>query len=162
MTGYEIAQALDEFARKKGFRPAAAYYIVGEFNLHEPNGKSVYSDEAHLWCHKCADKHLKRARRLMSREERADHFVCRTDARGEDTTRACMRCGKRLDYSLSNYGVESELDYYADNPPHAPISGGAAWEIARIIEAAPDNEEALTLGSAVLKAIGAECEKVTP
>jgi hypothetical protein len=162
MTGYEIADALDKFAEEQGFRPADAYYIVGEFNLREPNGKSVYSDEAHLWCHKCAVKHLSRARRLMPRERRADHFICHTDARGEDTTRACMRCGKRLNYSLSKYGVESELEHFAMYPPHAPIRGGEAWDIARIIEAAPDNEEALALGRAALKAAGIECEEVTP
>lgn len=162
MTRYEIERALDKFAKKQGFRPADAYYIVGEFNLREPNGESVYSDEAHLWCEECADKMLARAHALMDEESREDHFVCAVNATGEDSPARCSSCGAVLDHTLSSYGVASELDHYRANPIKSPISGGEAWEIARIIEAAPDDEEALALGRAALKSLWIEREEVTP
>lgn len=157
-TGFDIARALERYARDKGFVAPQAYYIVGMFNLRERNRKSVYSDEAHLWCRPCAGRLLKRARRLMPRERREDYFICATDADGEDTPPHCMNCGETLEGSVSSYCVQEELAHYLDHPLSADsnINPRQAVELAMVLYAAPDDGDVLALGRAALAKTGGE------
>jgi len=163
MSGYDIASKLDAFAHRRGFIEPPAYYIVGEFNLKERNGKSVYSDEAHLWCRECAEKLLKKAHRLMPKERREDHFICATDADNEDTCPHCMACGETLRGTVSSYCVEEELAHYTENPitPDSKINSRQAVELAMVMRAAGEDEEVLTVGRAALIAI-AKAERPCP
>lgn len=158
MSAYDIARALERFARDHGFVAPQAYYIVGMFNLKTKAGKSVYSDEAHLWCRDCAEKLLKRAHRLMPKARRADHFICATDADFEDTCPHCMACGETLQGTVSSYCVEEELAHYAEHPitDGERVNPRQAVEIAMVVSAAPDDDDALRLGRAALSKAGGD------
>lgn len=148
--GFDIARKLERFARRKGFVPPQAFYIVGMFNLKDRNGKSVYSDEAHLWCEPCARKLLNRAHRLMPKEKREDHFICPTDADEEDTCPHCMACGETLDGTVSKYCVEEELAHYAEHPIDRAVNPRQAVELAMILYAAPNDPAVISLGRSAL------------
>jgi hypothetical protein len=155
--GYDMARALEQFASRQGFEAPTAFYIVGSFNLRDADGKSVYSDEAHLWCEGCAENLLAEAKELMSEKafDDAGHMVCPTDAIGEDTCPHCMKCGETLDGSVSEYCVEEEVAHYLEHPidPGDPINPRQAVEIAMILSAAPNDKEVLKIGGAALREI---------
>lgn len=71
-----------------------------------------------------------------------------------DTCEHCESCGCLLHYCLTDYGVESELAHFAEFPPKAPISRELAYHAARVIEAAPDNDQAISLAKLTLAEIG--------
>lgn len=164
MDGYELARALEIFAEAQGFVAPQAYYIVGEFNLTDAEGNSVYSDEAHLWCRGCADTLLARAHAILPPEKHEDNFVCATDARSEDTCPHCMSCGETLDGSVSSYAVSEEVDHYTANPigDEDTINPRQAVEIAMILYAAPNDADVLAIGRTALariEALEAEVER---
>lgn len=155
--GYELARQLEVCAERLGFVAPMAFYIVGEFNLTDADGASVYSDEAHLWCEACADTLLGKAKSLMSQAsyDRAGHMVCATEASGEDTCPHCMKCGETLSGTVSEYCVGEELAHYAEHPLEVSeeVNARQAVEIAMVLSAAPENAEALALGRTALAAI---------
>lgn len=155
MDSNQIATALVTFAEQMGFIAQPAYYIVGSFNLRADDGSSVYSDEAHLWCEDCAKTLLAKALPLLPERERDNHFICITEASGEDSCPHCMSCGETLHGSVSSYAVAEEVDHYHLNPiePSDNINPRQAVEIAQILYAAPDDQEVLAIGIAALAAL---------
>lgn len=153
--GYDLARELEAFARSAGFEAPTAFYIVGQFNLRDADGTSIYSDEAHLWCEACATKLLAKARQLMPLAQREDHLICPTDADGEDSCPHCMACGETLEGSVSAYCVNEEVAHYAEHPIAAGegVNPRQAVEIAMILSAAPEDEEVLAIGRSALAAI---------
>jgi hypothetical protein len=148
--GYRLADRLDAFAEKRGFKPLDPYYIAGEFSIRG-DPLTLYSDEAHLWCVTCATALLALARPHLKRQD--DHFVSLADAStGEDAPSHCRNCGATLDHVLTAHGVEEEIEHY-DSCPLTAVSAGEAWCIARIVEAAPARKAALALARRALKAI---------
>ncbi|RIA46214.1 hypothetical protein DFR49_0747 [Hephaestia caeni] len=150
---YEIEAALDRYARSAGVKPVQAYYIWGEFRV-EQEGHVFYSDEAHEYCEACADTLLAQVLPLLPKVERDDHRVSPTNCHSEDTCKHCMTCGVLLDYALNDWGARNELTHYAtelstrdDLPP------GEAFHIARIIEAAPNDEAVLAIARIALARI---------
>lgn len=156
MSAYEIAAALETYAKESGFEPLQAYYISGSFNLEDAEG-DIYTDEAHLWCECCADKLLARAKAVLPEEDRANHEVLWTQPSSEDTCPHCMECGETLDGSVSEYCVGEELAHYAENPidPEDDVNPRMAVELAQVISAAygDDVEGAVALGRTALVAI---------
>ena len=53
-----------------------------------------------------------------------------------DYTLSCERCGCDLGYSLSNEGLEQELDHWLENMPSPPLIPIDAYNIEAILEAA--------------------------
>lgn len=155
MDAYQMASELEAYAKRGGFVAPQAYYIVGEINLLDEAGNSVYSDEAHLWCKDCGESLLATAHALMPAEEREEHFLCPTDAADEDTCPHCMKCGETLDGSVSAYAVSEEVAHYTDYPitDDDTINRRQAVEIAMILSAAPDDDEVLAIGRAALASI---------
>lgn len=55
-----------------------------------------------------------------------------------DGSRVCCKCGKLLDYTLTNYGIDYEIEHFEEYPPDlnnpdqcyeiAAIAGGIAWD----------------------------------
>lgn len=145
MQAYEIEAALDRYARAGGVKPVQAYYIWGEFRI-EHEGGVLYSDEAHEYCEACADALLAKVLPLLPEDERENHRVSPTDCHSEDTCKHCMTCGVLLDYGLNDWGARSELDHYeTELPKHDDLPPGEAFHIARIVEAAPNDEAVLAL-----------------
>lgn len=163
MDAYQMAHALETWAQRGGFVAPQAYFIVGEFNLKDPDGNGVYSDEAHLWCRACADELLARAKKILPAEKHEDHFVCATDADNEDTCPHCMKCGETLDGSVSSYAVEEEVDHYREHPigDDDVINPRQAVEISMILWAAPNDPEVIAIGTKALSQINSS-EEVDP
>lgn len=155
MDAHQMAAELEAFAARTGFVAPPAYYIVGTFNLKAEDGSSVYSDEAHLWCRGCADALLSKAKAILPDNEQDDHFVCYTDAYGEDTCPHCMACGETLEGTVSETCVGNEVYHYAENPigPDDTINPRQAIEISMILIAAPNNPDVIAIGTAALAAI---------
>ena len=166
MDAYEIAAALETYARDSGFEPAQAYYITGVFNLKDADGASVYSDPAHLWCECCADKLLARAKAILPEDKWEDHEVWSTYPGSEDSCPHCMDCGETLAGSVSDYCVKEELAHYAGEPidPEDEVNPRMAIELAQVISAAYDEQDkaaAINLGRSALVAI-ARAREATP
>lgn len=140
---YTLAYQLEAYARSKGFQPSDPYYIAGEIRAKASDGRSLYSDEAHLWCEECAEALLSYARPLMPEDEREEHFVCAVDSSGgEDSPAQCSECGKQLRYWPTNCCIGNELDFY-DNDwnDHAEwFDPGDAWNISRVLWGAEGTE----------------------
>ncbi|MAZ85841.1 MAG: hypothetical protein CML31_05460 [Rhizobiales bacterium] len=155
MDAFQMAHALESFAKQQGFVAPQAYYIVGQFSLKDAKGGSIYSDEAHLWCRECADALLSAAKPLLPEETQEDHFVCATDAINEDTCPHCMKCGETLDGTVSKYAVDEEVEHYEANPigENDTINPRQAVEIAMILFAAPNDQDVLKIGRAALQQI---------
>lgn len=152
---FQMARALESFAKRRGFVAPQAFYIVGSFNLKDPDGISVYSDEAHLWCEQCADELLAKAKAILPADKHEDHFVCATAADNEDTCPHCMKCGETLDGGVSSYAVAEEVQHYAEHriSEDDEINPRQAVEIAMILSAAPGDAEVIAIGQAALAAI---------
>lgn len=155
MDSYQIATALEAFAREQGFVAPPAHYILGEFNLTAPDGTSLYTDEAHLWCEACAEALIAKALPLLPEAEREDHPIYSTDADGEDSCPHCRACGETLEGSISACAVEEEIDHYSDHPigPSDTINPRQAVEISQLLWSAPSDERARKIGQAALEAI---------
>lgn len=155
---HKIKLSLDQFATSKGFEPEHPFYITGNFNIKRLGANALYSDEAHLWCERCANKLLAKAHALMPADKRADHIVCAADvSTGEDSPSACRDCGVSLDHFLTETGFDEEIYHYEKHKPHK-VTPNEAWCISRILWAAYSAEQeaaALTLGRLAL----AETEK---
>lgn len=72
----------------------------------------------------------------------------------DDTCQHCETCGCLLHYSLTDYGVASELEHFSEHPPEAPVGKEEAYHIVRVLVAAPDNSEAVQLAERTLAEIG--------
>ncbi len=91
-----------ELLRKKakGISPPNPWWIAGG------------DDEATDYCRPCAEKALVAAKDGLTSEE-AENLTLAGGYVGEEDSRAhCESCGKLLDYTLTNYGVDSELDHF--------------------------------------------------
>ncbi len=62
----------------------------------------------------------------------------------------CSICNLILDYHLTDCGVDEELDYFHGLRLTTPLPKQDAYHIARIIEAAPENKDALRLAKRAL------------
>lgn len=157
MDSYQIAAALKTFAEKQGFVAPQAHYILGEFNLTAPDGASLYTDEAHLWCEACAEALIAKALPLLPEEEREEHPIYCTDADSEDSCPHCAACGETLDGSISDYAIEEEIAHYDEHPiqPGDTINPRQAVELSQLLWAAPSDERAREIGLSALAAIKA-------
>ena len=70
----------------------------------------------------------------------------------------CADCDCILDYYLTDFGVESELEHFHGRRLGAPVSRETAFHIARVIEAAPENERTLRLARRAVAKIPTELE----
>lgn len=79
--------------------------------------------------------------------------VCAGSAVEDDSCCYCDSCGKLLNYTLTNAGVLAELAHFATRRFRRHPAKTEAYEIARIVAAAPHNPEALNLARRALAAI---------
>ena len=129
MTPHEIVSKLDQFS---GIEAAPICWLVHNGNEGHEN-----------YCRSCAE--------TMAGD--GDVVVGETPSEC-DSCYHCDKCGRVLDYSLTEHGVLSELDHFHQYPPTAPLKNGDAFHIARILEAVPDNPEAQRLAESAVQLIG--------
>lgn len=67
----------------------------------------------------------------------------------------CESCGRLLAYRLANFGVGQELDHFRGRfaRSHAPVWPLEAYEIARMVEAAPNDSEVLSIAESAAQSI---------
>lgn len=97
--------------------------IMGGFNPPGLHWISGGKDEATPYCYECAEKEVAR---ILKKNPKADVHVAGGYGTEEDGPRFCETCGRLLDCTFTDYGVESELEHFAE--PDSPIDGPeAAW-----------------------------------
>jgi hypothetical protein len=153
MKPYEIEAALDKFVTASGLEVPDPVYLTGEINLKTATGH-FYSDEAHLYCLRCAEKLLAEVRPHLPKGKRDEHRALNADpSLGEDTCSHCMVCGRVLDYVLTSHGVASEIEHFEEHPPRAPVHAETAFHIPRLIESDPKNTTVMRIAEKCLGAI---------
>lgn len=70
-----------------------------------------------------------------------------------DGCRHCETCSRVLQYSLTNYGIDSEISHFLGNQPTKPLGEEEAYHIERILCAAPDNPDALQVAEMAVGAM---------
>lgn len=120
----ELIRRLDDFAK---IDPPCPRWLGGD-----------NADAALSYCPECAEKAV-----AEGKGEFVDGGWNWDDS---DDCCHCTTCGQLLGYSLTKYGVGCELEHFASNPPTRPLDADTAFHIARVVEAAPENAEALALG----------------
>lgn len=88
------------------------------------------------WCHDCGKAMAKHLRRRATRKDRGEYILDGGYPAGdEDGCATCEGCGKLLHYSLTDWGVEKELEHFlACWEPQSAISPETAYELARVFE----------------------------
>ena len=125
---------LDQLEAYAGLEPPYQHWLAGEG-----------SDAGPSYCRPCADKAV-----ANGEGEFVDGGFPGAE---DDTCQHCEICGCLLHYSLTDYGVAQELEHFAESPPETPVSKEDAYHIARLLVAAPDNPEIITLARLALAEI---------
>jgi hypothetical protein len=88
------------------------------------------------WCYGCGKAMAKHLRRRATRKEKSEYILDGGYPAGdEDGCAHCEGCGKLLHYSLTDYGVEIELEYFLERwEPQGNIVSETAYELARVFE----------------------------
>ena len=88
------------------------------------------------WCHSCGKAVAKHLRRRATRKEKRDYILDGGFPGGdEDGCARCEGCGKLLHYSLTDHGVENELEHFLKYfDQHGAIEPETAYELARVFE----------------------------
>lgn len=128
---WELIRALESFAN---LSPDSVYWLGGD-----------KADQGLSFCRGCAEKRV-----AKGDGEFADGGW---GSQENDGCCHCEDCGCLLQYSLTDYGVSEELGHFTENPPTSPLTPDVAYHIARIVEAAPDGNEAAALAELAIDCI---------
>jgi hypothetical protein len=79
--------------------PEDAYWLSGELDDNEE------------YCHDCAEKKLDEIRRKR-RDPELGGLGCGCGTHESDSQLFCEMCGKKLMCSLTNYGIEQEIEHF--------------------------------------------------
>lgn len=117
--------------------------LGGDFPFpHWVGGDDV--DQGPSYCRACADAKV---------EAGEAEYVDGGWPQEEDGCCHCEACGRLLDYTLSDYGVEQELDHYLVTPPKSPLGAEEAYHLSRLLENYHEHPAVLALLPAVEIAI---------
>lgn len=143
----DLASQLDAFAARNGVEAKQGYFIRGDIEVGDGDDR-LRTNEAQNYCHDCATGLVETYRKRNEIEETEDEpVVVPISMNDEDCCSHCTKCGALLDYQLTDAGVGQELQHFEDSfAEHAAISADDAYHIARILDAAPGNEEVIKLG----------------
>src|SRR3990167_1206356 len=102
-----ISEVMHLLDKRESKEVEAPYWFYNEFieELDESNPITEY-DEAMSLCWDCIHE-------LFPEAQSGEHFgggYCME----EDSYEHCEKCGKLLDYTLTDYGVSSELEHFAE------------------------------------------------
>lgn len=106
----------------------------------------LLSDASYSYCYDCVDtargwefelgRPLRAPLPFEHTDDYVDAFYAGIDGgfqtTGDERTRACHICGRTLDYTLTDYGVDDELVYYAENPGFTTVGPEETYAISRI------------------------------
>lgn len=126
---YEQFDELSHMLDQKASEPEPPYWFYNHAQLE--NGY----DEADSLCWDCIHQ-------VMPDAKIGEHFgggwCCQ-----EDGCEACEKCGKLLDYTLTDCGVQSELDHFTEHPPENLDNKSECYSLARIAHGISTDENKL-------------------
>lgn len=115
---YDFARVLERYS---DIEPAPLCWLGGRD-----------ADQGPSFCPDCAEK------RVLSGQA---EFVDGGWSSGEDHCVHCEDCGRELDYNLTAEGVSQEVCNFAHRRLRAPLNKHAAFHIARVLFAAPNDPD---------------------
>lgn len=125
----DMEMKLDEYA---GQIASAPYWLEGGT-----------SEPSYDYCRQCADQ--------ASKSHDAER--CGGWSSEADSCKHCTTCGVVLEYSLTDYGVGTEIQHFRSVRFKKPLSKVDAYHVARLIGAAPDDASARAIAKRAVKAI---------
>lgn len=102
------------------------------------------ADQGPSYCRDCASK------RVAAGEA---EFVDGGWMQDNDGCCHCEDCGRLLDYTLTDYGVEEELSHFKNDRMRGSVSPELAYHLARVLEQHREHPEVLTLLPKVIRAL---------
>lgn len=100
--------------------------------------RNADADQGPNWCFVCCEKEVVR---LNVANPDAEYFVDGGWNQQSDSPPTCQGCGLALDDTLTEYGIEYELEHYAMHriQLHGEYRAGEAFNFLKIIESAGDD-----------------------
>lgn len=100
-------------------------------NIHWLSSQETDIDQSEDWCYNCA---VKKAEELTIQLKKKVDVDGGWSSQESDTCSHCQDCETQLNYSLTEYGVESELDHFLDEDIKIlPLSKEEAYEINEVL-----------------------------
>lgn len=103
------------------------------------------ADQGPSYCRECAQKRV---------DAGEAEFVDGGWDQENDGCCHCEDCGRLLDYTLTDYGVEEELEHFRGDRMRRAISPEQAYHLARLLETYEVHPEVLVLVPKVRRALG--------
>lgn len=129
----QMADALDRYA---GLDVPPPYWLSG-----------VDALASFLYCRSCVEKVA---------AEYAHAGVDGGYGGESDSCRHCENCGRLLDYTLTDDGAGEEIAHFRTVTFTKPLSFDEAYHVARLLEAAEDDPEAIAIGERAIAAAQGE------
>ena len=102
------------------------------------------ADQGPSYCHDCASKRV---------EAGEGEFVDGGWPQDNDGSCQCEDCGRTLDYTLTEYGVEEEMEHFTRRRLRGAINPLLAYALARVLEQHRRQPEVLRLLPKVCRAL---------
>ncbi|WP_339829429.1 hypothetical protein [uncultured Arenimonas sp.] len=118
--------------------------IAGEVEAPYPHWLGSPADQGPSYCFDCASA------RVSAGEA---NFVDGGWPQDNDGCCHCEDCGRLLDYTLTEYGVESELEHFRGTRFRRAINPELAYHLARLLEHHDDQPQVLKLLPRVRRAL---------
>lgn len=117
----ERLSKIKSWLSKNESNPLYPYWFVGEVGI----GDEKY-DGGFSFCRDCI---LALLPNMDLGEDYDGGFLCESDG-----CEHCEKCGKLLQYTLTDYGVDGELNHFVESPPSKDelLNGDTCYELGRI------------------------------
>ena len=103
------------------------------------------NDSDDSYCYDCIKS-------IVPEPEYGENFSRAGYAFDYDNPQRCEACGKVLDYTLTDYGIEMELDHWSEYPPENFNDRRECFELARVAGGLSTDEQRLKLLTILLRA----------
>lgn len=127
---YELLSLCESLLSKRESSPPYVHWVIN---------KDGYDEEGDF-CPECVIGELVRVVTEQGRVDEDDddtRTIYEYPATEDDGCRHCETCGALLDYTLTNYGVENELDHFSDADSVWDWNDAdACFELSRVINGA--------------------------
>ena len=134
MNSHDLIRALEAYA---GLEPPAICWMGG-----------VDADQGLSFCRPCAEK-----RAAAGQGDFVDGGWGGDECDGLE---CCEDCGVLLDYTLTDYGANSEREHFRENGCSSPVAKAEAYEIARIVAALPNDKDVWRIANQALASINGQ------
>lgn len=114
-------ERLQEISDADALAEGCSARLLGELLSTKAKSAKIYPphwvvgyDESVSFCRRCGEKKVRELQRGKAKTERGDIFLDGGWSQEADSVQVCETCGRLLDYTLTDYGVESELEHFEE------------------------------------------------